>query len=180
MLSRVCSKPFAPTLLLPNINIRSFASDKGEERVKSRIDGLLPTKAQREAECKKFFDEDGNWISPPSTFYPSMSRRDIMMNVRIPPLGIVPPPFGDDQIKEITEKTTITRENLEWTRKHWLDTSLKPDEKKLKIIAEDLIEMQRKGVSFGTINLWVDYFSGADVANNKFAIYNRSWARIDN
>jgi len=52
--------------------------------------------------------------------------------------------------------------------------------KKLKIIAEDLIEMQRKGVSFGTINLWVDYFSGADVANNKFAIYNRSWARIDN
>ena len=38
--------------------------------------------------------------------------------------------------------------------------------------------MYKKGVSFATINLWIDYYSGADVGSPN-QICNKSWARID-
>lgn len=101
-----------------------------------------------------------------------------MMNVRIPPLGIEPPPFGEDQIREITEKTTLTRENIAWAREHWIDDQLKADEKNYGAIWGDIQEMYKKGVSFATINLWIDHISGADIGC-KHAIYNKTWARID-
>merc|ERR1712013_791959 len=58
------------------------------------------------------------------------------------------------------------------------DDSVKPDQKKHAVIAYDMLEMYKKGVAFATINLWIDYYSGADVGS-KHAIYNKSWARID-
>ena len=84
-----------------NISRRFFA-EKGEDRVAGRLDGLLMTRAQVDEETRKHYDEEGNYRPPPPSAFPSMSRRDIMMNVRIPPLGIVPPPFGEDQIKEVS------------------------------------------------------------------------------
>ena len=158
-------------------NIRNF-SERGEERVSGRLDGLLMTKQQVEKELEKHYDEEGNYKPPHPSTFPSMTRRDIMMNVRIPPLGIVPPPFGESQIKEINEKTTITKENIEWVRKHWTDESIAADAKNYEIIVEDILEMQKKGVSFESINLWLDYVSGADIGC-PHAIYNRTWSRID-
>lgn len=59
------------------------------------------TRAQVEEELKKHYDDEGNYKPPHPSTFPQMTRRDIMMNVRIPPLGIVPPPFGEEQIKEV-------------------------------------------------------------------------------
>jgi len=179
MLSRIASRSLAAAQpMLSSISRRSFATEKGEDRVESRLDGLLPDDAEIDRELQKHFDEEGNYKPPHMDSFPSMTRRDAMMNVRIPPLGIEPPPFGEDQIKEITEKTTLTRDNIEWTRKHWADDSIKPDAKQHAKIAWDMIEMYKKGVSFATINLWIDYYSGADVGSPN-AVYNKSWARID-
>eukprot|EP01083_Nonionella_stella_P102426 291377_1 len=181
MLSRLASRTLLTTsksscsILL---NSRSFATEKGEERVENRMDGLLMTDEEIDRELAKHFDEEGSYKPPHMDSFPSMTRRDVMMNVRIPPLGIEPPPFGEDQIREITEKTTITRDNIEWARKHWADDSIKPDQKHHQKVAFDMLEMYKKGVSFATINLWIDYYSGADVGS-KNAIYNKSWARID-
>jgi len=157
---------------------RGFADEKGAERVETRLDGLMMTDAEVDKELSKHFDEEGSYKPPHMDSFVSMTRRDCMMNVRIPPLGIEPPPFGEDQIREITEKTTLTRDNIEWARKHWNDDSIKPDQKEHVKIAQDMLEMYKKGVSFATINLWLDYYSGADIGG-KGAIYNRSWARID-
>eukprot|EP00483_Globobulimina_turgida_P004276 UN04285 len=181
MLSRMLSRGFMATSkspLMSMMSIRSFASEKGEERVESRMDGLLMSDEEIDRELGKHFDEEGSYKPPHMDSFPSMTRRDVMMNVRIPPLGIEPPPFGEDQIREITEKTTITRDNIEWARKHWADESIKPDAKQHQKIAYDMLEMYKKGVSFATINLWIDYYSGGDVGS-KNAIYNKSWARID-
>eukprot|EP01084_Bolivina_argentea_P239192 402042_1 len=155
-----------------------FATEKGEERVEGRMDGLLMSDEEIDEKIKEHFDEEGSYKPPHMSNFQSMTRRDVMMNVRIPPLGIEPPPFGEEQIREITEKTTLTRENIEWLRKHWADDSIKPDAKQHKTIWDDLMEMHKKGVSFATINLFIDYFSGADLYLPQ-AIYNRSWARID-
>ena len=80
---------------------RRFFAEKGEERVSGRLDGLLMSRTQIEEELKTHYDDEGNYRPPHPSTFPSMSRRDIMMNVRIPPLGIVPPPFGEEQIKEV-------------------------------------------------------------------------------
>eukprot|EP00485_Elphidium_margaritaceum_P011452 CAMPEP_0202693682 /NCGR_PEP_ID=MMETSP1385-20130828/7722_1 /ASSEMBLY_ACC=CAM_ASM_000861 /TAXON_ID=933848 /ORGANISM="Elphidium margaritaceum" /LENGTH=184 /DNA_ID=CAMNT_0049349395 /DNA_START=78 /DNA_END=632 /DNA_ORIENTATION=- len=183
MLSRLsyrtvlCTKsPFISVL-----SARSFSTldEKGADRIEDRLAGLMKTDAEIDAELKTHFDDEGSYKPPHMSSFPSMTRRDVMMNVRIPPLGIEPPPFGEDQIREITEKTTLTRENIEWTRKHWLDQEIKPDQKEHAKLAYDMLEMYKKGVSYATINLWIDYYSGADIPGNKDAIYNRSWARID-
>eukprot|EP01084_Bolivina_argentea_P097147 174644_1 len=180
MLSRLISRSLVSSKspIMSKISVRSFATEKGEERVENRMDGLMMSDAEIDKELKKHFDEEGSYTPPHMDNFPSMTRRDVMMNVRIPPLGIEPPPFGEDQIREITEKTTLTRDNIEWTRKHWADESIKPDQVQHQKIAYDMLEMYKKGVSFATINLWLDYYSGADVGS-KNAIYNKSWARID-
>mmetsp|Transcript_27523 Transcript_27523/g.33601 ORF Transcript_27523/g.33601 Transcript_27523/m.33601 type:complete len:183 (+) Transcript_27523:140-688(+) len=161
-----------------NVSKRLFSVDKGEYRVEGRLDGLLMTDEEIDEAMKTHYDEEGSYKPPDASHFPSFSRRDCMMNVRIPPLGIEPPPFGEEQIREITEKTTITRENIEWARSEWTDTTRKPDEKKYKVLKDDILEMYKKGVSYATINLWLDYMSGADIGY-KDAIYNRTWARID-
>ena len=102
MLSRIASRSLAAAQpMLSSISRRSFATEKGEERVESRLDGLLPDDAEIDRDLQKHFDEEGNYKPPHMETFPSMTRRDAMMNVRIPPLGIEPPPFGEDQIKEV-------------------------------------------------------------------------------
>merc|ERR1719384_527134 len=100
------------------ISRRTFAVEKGEERVEGRMDGLLMDDDEIDKQLATHFDEEGSYKPPHMDSFPSMTRRDVMMNVRIPPLGIEPPPFGEYQIREITEKTTLTRDNIEWLRKH--------------------------------------------------------------
>merc|ERR1711994_713194 len=87
--------------------------------------------------------------------------------------GIEPPPFGEEQMREITEKTSLTRDNIEWARQHWADDSIKPDQQKHGVIAYDMLEMYKKGVSFATINLWIDYYSGADTGSENAFTTNR-------
>ena len=157
---------------------RRYFAEKGEERVAGRLDGLLMTRKQLDEATQKGYDEEGNYTPPNAHELPHMSRRDVMMNIRIPPLGIVPPPFGEEQIKEITDKTTITRDNIEWVRKHWTDTTLSADQKNYEPMVEDILEMYKKGVSFASINLWIDYVTGCDIGC-PHAVYNRNWARID-
>ena len=65
---------------------------------------LLPLKLQEHyslPKMKSHYDEEGSYKPPDASAFPSMSRRDCMMNVRIPPLGIEPPPFGEEQIREV-------------------------------------------------------------------------------
>merc|ERR1712129_567829 len=182
MLSRLVSRCAISTAnkspLMMSHSIRSFAGEKGEDRVETRMDGLMMTDEEVEVELAKQFDEEGSYKPPHMDHFVSMTRRDVMMNVRIPPLGIEPPPFSEEHFKEITEKTSLTRDNIEWARSHWADDSIKPDQKQHMKIATDMLEMYKKGVSFATINLWIDYYSGADVGSPN-AIYNKSWARID-
>ncbi|ETO26881.1 hypothetical protein RFI_10254, partial [Reticulomyxa filosa] len=78
----------------------------------------------------------------------------------------------------IEQKTTLRRDNLQWDRDHWTDDGLQPDEKSVDVIIDDIQEMYKKGVSFATINLFIDWFSGAD-KGYKHAIYNKTWARIE-
>jgi len=165
------------SVVLCNISNKRLCA-AASDRVATRLDGIGMTGKELDELMKKQFDEDGSYTPMHASEFPSMSRRDIMMNVRIPPLGIAPPPFGDQQIKEITEKTTMTRENITWAREHWIDKTIPPDEKKWNIIVGDIQEMFKKGVSYGTINLWIDHVTGADVGC-PHAIYNRTWARID-
>jgi len=166
---------------MSKLSKRLFAavSDKGRERKANRLDGLLLTDTDIDDLMKKQYDEDGAYVPMHASNFPSMSRKDVMMNLRIPPLGIHPPPFGDEQIQEIESKTSIKRENIEWVRQHWLDDKIAPDEKDMKVIVDDILEMQFAKVSYATINLWLDYISGADIMGNKHGIYNKSWMRID-
>ena len=102
MLSRIASRSLISTQpMISLISRRTFATEKGEERVESRLDGLLMTDDEIDKELQKHFDEEGNYKPPHMEHFPSMTRRDVMMNVRIPPLGIEPPPFGEDQIREV-------------------------------------------------------------------------------
>jgi len=179
MLSRIVSRSLVsgkPMMCM--LSRRTFAVEKGEERVEGRLDGLLMSEDEIDKQLATHFDEEGSYKPPHMDNFVSMTRRDVMMNVRIPPLGIEPPPFGEEQIREITEKTSLTRDNIEWARQHWADDSVKPDQKKHGVIAYDMLEMYKKGVSFATINLWIDYYSGADTGSEN-GIYNKSWARID-
>jgi len=159
----------------------SFATstkDKGAQRDPERLKGLMMTKEQITEAMKGHYDEEGSYAPPHASTFPSIDRRACLMNLRIPPLGIVPPPFGDEQIKEIEQKTSLRRDNLQWDRDHWTDEALQNDEKNVRLIIDDIQEMYKKGVSFATINLFIDWFSGAD-KGYKFAIYNKTWARIE-
>lgn len=88
---------------------RNSFSSKGEERVAGRLKGLLQTDEQIEEAMKEHYDEEGSYTPPHASTFPSMTKRDVMMNVRIPPLGIVPPPFSDDHIREVNSLETFLK-----------------------------------------------------------------------
>ncbi|ETO30159.1 hypothetical protein RFI_06961 [Reticulomyxa filosa] len=165
-------------LALSNRSFATTVKDKAAQRDPERLKGLTLTKQQVEEAMKAHYDEEGSYSPPHASTFPSIDRRACLMNLRIPPLGIAPPPFGDEQVKEIEQKTTLRRDNLQWDREHWTDDSLQPDEKSVDVIIDDIQEMYKKGVSFATINLFIDWFSGAD-KGYKHAIYNKTWARIE-
>lgn len=104
MLSRIASRSLISSKQ-PLVSIlcrRGFATEKGEERVANRLDGLIMSDEEIMAELEKnYYDEEGSFTPPHMDNFVSMTRRDVMMNVRIPPLGIEPPPFGEDQIREV-------------------------------------------------------------------------------
>merc|ERR1719462_576448 len=113
MLSRMVSRSLmsgqSPMMAATALTRRAFAAaaapvEKGEERVEGRLDGLMMTDDEIDKHLQTHFDEEGSYKPPHMDTFVSMSRRDVMMNVRIPPLGIEPPPFGEEQIREITEK----------------------------------------------------------------------------
>ena len=179
MLSKTTSRVLQPRLMCSlSINSKRFL-EKGQERVAGRLDGIWPPDAKMvDKGTKEWYDEEGNFNPPDSSKFPHIPRKACLMNIRIPPLGIEPPPFGAEQYKEIESKTTITKEGVDWVRKHWTDESIPPDAKDYQTIADDICEMEQKGVSYETMCLWLDYVSGAD-KNSPYQVVNRSWAKIN-
>ena len=100
MLSRLTSRSLSKSPIISILSRRGFA-DKGADRVEGRLDGLMMTDDEISKEMEKHFDEEGSYKPPHMDSFPKMTRRDVMMNVRIPPLGIEPPPFGEEQIREV-------------------------------------------------------------------------------
>merc|ERR1719356_1074818 len=117
-------------------------------------------------------DEDGVFINPHCKGLPSMSFNDCMVNYHFDYIGLKSPPFGEAEISEIESKTTITRDNIHHARWEWINL----DEKSIDMDSTvcDLIEMWGKGVSYRTVNMWIDYMSGSG-SLYKDSMRNLAW-----
>eukprot|EP00494_Astrolonche_serrata_P027891 UN28156 len=129
-------------------------------RAAGRLDGLWPPNPEEIKEkVDALRDEDGVFQPPHSKELPSMSFKDIMVNYHFDYIGLKSPPFGDAEISEIESKTTITSDNIHHARWEWLN--MDADDIDMDATVADLVEMYKKGVSYRTINLWLDYMSGS-------------------
>merc|ERR1719493_26308 len=136
------------------------------------MEGLLPDMAVVEEKLKTLIDEDGVFHPPHVKEMPSMTFKDCMVNYHFDYIGLKSPEFGEAEITEIESKTSLTRDNIHHVRWEWLN--LDADMIDYEAACGDLQEMYKKGVSFRTINLWLDYVSGSGTLY-KDSIRNLNW-----
>jgi len=161
--------------------VPDYDKNKGAQRVVGRIDGPtrchLPINFDEVREkVNALKDEDGVPQWPHSKELPQMKFKDVMVNFHFDYIGLKSPPFGDAEMSEIENKCTVTRDNIHHARWEWLN--LDSDAIDMDSMVIDLHEMYIKGVSYRTINLWLDYVSGSG-SLYKDSIRNLSWSRID-
>jgi len=157
--------------------IPDYDKNKGAQRISTRLEGHIPV--DMDAIRKKIDDmkdEDGVPQWPHSKELPSMTFKDCMVNFHFDYIGLKSPPFGDAEMTEIEGKTSITRDNIHHVRWEWINLDADAIDMDSSIL--DLHEMYVKGVSYRTINLWLDYMSGSGTLY-KDSIRNLSWSRID-
>lgn len=149
---------------------------KGALRKPGRMEGLLPDMAVVEEKLKTLIDEDGVFHPPHVKEMPSMTFKDCMVNYHFDYIGLKSPEFGEAEITEIESKTSLTRDNIHHVRYEWLHADV--DMIDYQSMADDIIEMYKRGVSYRTINLYLDYASGSGSSYSD-SITNRNWVRID-
>merc|ERR1719225_2275976 len=140
------------------------------------MDPLMPDMDAVIKKVDSMKDEDGVFQAPHCRELPSMSFNDCMVNYHFDYIGLKSPPFGEAEISEIESKTTITRDNIHHVRYEWLNQDV--DLIDYGAICGDLDELYKKGVSYRTINMWLDYISGSGSSYSD-SICNRNWVRID-
>jgi len=153
-----------------------YDKTKGQQRVAGRMDGLRATMEQVTPKVDALKDEDGVFQNPHCKELPSMTFNDCMVNYHFDYIGLKSPPFGEAEISEIEAKTTVTRDNIHHGRWEWIN--LEPDMIDYQSLVDDCYEMYKKGVSYRTINLWLDYISGSG-SLYRDSLRNLNWTRID-
>jgi len=163
-----------------------YDKKKGAVRVEGRLKGIevpqfcgievMENREALEAKVDALKDEDGIFHAPHVKEMPSMTFNDTMVNYHFDYIGLKSPEFGEAQISEIESKTTISRDNIHHARYEWLNQDV--DLIDYGAICGDLDELYKKGVSYRTINMWLDYISGSGSSYSD-SIVNRNWVRID-
>lgn len=154
-----------------------YDKTKGVQRKGDRLNGIWPLdKEAYHEKVNSMKDEDGVLIPPHCKELPAMSYKDTLVNYHFDYLGLKSPPFGEAEISEIESKTTISRDNIHHARHEWINLDV--DMIDMDATVYDLIEMYKKGVSYRTINLWLDYMTGSG-SLYKDSIRNLNWTRID-
>jgi len=163
-----------------------YDKKKGPMRNPNRMDGIevpricevmsMKNKEALEAKVNAHKDEDGIFHAPHVKEMPSMTFNDCMVNYHFDYIGLKSPEFGESEIQEIESKTTITRDNIHHVRYEWLNVDI--DLIDYRAIVNDMDELYMRGVSYRTINLWLDYISGSGSLYSD-SIRNLNWTRID-
>merc|ERR1719414_2842927 len=150
-------------------------TEKGGKRDPKRLEGLVPSAQTIKETVDGQRDEDGVWHPPHAMEMPYMTFKDVAVNYHIKARKFRAPKFSDAEYKEITDKTTLNKECIEYVKDMWCNNDA--DNIDYLMMAEDVMEMFKKGVSKRTINLWLNHVTGDGEHPNE-SLRNLNWTRI--
>jgi len=121
-------------------------------------------------------DEEGIFHPPHAMDMPYMTYKEVSVNYHIRARKFRPPKFGDVEYKEISDKTSLSKDSVEYVREMWCNNGVNDID--YLMMVDDILEMYKKGVSKRTINLWLNHVTG-DGEHPDESLRNLNWTRID-